>query len=146
MAHDPHHSPTDAPHTMLDVDKVSTVVTVYAVVLGLALANIFLAGTGLGALALPVQLGIAAVQASLVAWYWMHMRRDHAVLHVHLLRAGAGRRAHPLARRHLTPRSAACGGAAAARSRKRQLRWFRCGFARRRGPRLPGRPAGRLDL
>ncbi len=80
MAHDPHHSPTDAPHTMLDVDKVSTVVTVYAVVLGLALANIFLAGTGLGALALPVQLGIATVQACLVAWYWMHMRRgDTAV-------------------------------------------------------------------
>jgi cytochrome c oxidase subunit 4 len=80
MAHDPHHSPTDAPPTMLDVDRVPTLVVVYLVVIGLAAANIFLATTGLGNIALPVQLGIATVQACLVAWYWMHMRRgDTAV-------------------------------------------------------------------
>ena len=78
MAHDPHHTPTDStPH---DVDTVSSVVTVYAVVLVLAVANIFLSRAGLDAMALPVQLGIGAVQACLVAWYWMHMRRgDTAV-------------------------------------------------------------------
>jgi cytochrome c oxidase subunit 4 len=78
MAHDPHHNPTDSAPD--HVDDVASVVTVYVVVLALAVANIFLAGTGLGAMALPVQLGIASVQACLVAWYWMHMRRgDTAV-------------------------------------------------------------------
>ncbi|HEX4614055.1 MAG TPA: cytochrome C oxidase subunit IV family protein [Urbifossiella sp.] len=80
MAHDPHHSPTEAPKTMLDVDKVPTLFVVYLVVLGLAAANIFLATTGLGAIALPVQLGIASVQAALVAWYWMHMRRGDTLV------------------------------------------------------------------
>lgn len=80
MAHDPHHHPTDVPPTMLDVDKVPTLLTVYVVVLGLAVANIFLATTGLGAIALPVQLGIASVQAALVGWYWMHMRRGDTLV------------------------------------------------------------------
>ena len=79
MAHDPHHNPGDPP-TLHDVDTVSSVVTVYAVVLALAVVNILLAGAGLGAMALPVQLGIGAVQACLVAWYWMHMRRGDTVV------------------------------------------------------------------
>ena len=80
MAHDPHHNPTEPPPTMLDVDPVPTLLTVYAVVIGLAAANIFLSMAGLGAMALPVQLGIASVQACLVAWYWMHMRRGDTVV------------------------------------------------------------------
>ncbi|QDU23329.1 cytochrome C oxidase subunit IV family protein [Urbifossiella limnaea] len=78
MAHDPHHPPTDStPH---DVDTVGSVFAVYVVVLVLAVANILLAGTGLGSLALPVQMGIATVQACLVAWYWMHMRRGETAV------------------------------------------------------------------
>lgn len=80
MAHDPHSHGTDVPPTMLDVDAVPTVFTVYLVVLGLAVANILLWTTNLGAISLPVQMGIASVQAALVAWYWMHVKRgDTAV-------------------------------------------------------------------
>ena len=88
MAHDDHSHAGDAPKTMLDVDKIPTLFAVYAVVLGLAVANIFLAtGGGLGAIALPVQLAIASVQASLVAWYWMHMRRGDTVVTLSALSA-----------------------------------------------------------
>jgi len=73
------HRPDDPP-TMHDIDKPATVFVVYLVVVGLALVNIFLSKAGLGTLALPVQLGIATVQAVLVAWYWMHMRRKDTVV------------------------------------------------------------------
>ena len=78
MAHT-NHAP-DEPPTMHDVDAPGTVFGVYLVVLGLAVANILLATTGLGAIALPVQLSIATVQAVLVAWYWMHLRRGDTVV------------------------------------------------------------------
>jgi len=69
------HKPDDPP-TLHDVDKVGTIFGAYLVVILLAAATIGLsAAGGLGALALPVQLGIAGVQAGVVAWYWMHMRR-----------------------------------------------------------------------
>ena len=71
---------TDDPPTMHDVDSVGGLVVVYLVVIGLAAANIGLAIAGLGTLALPVQLAIASVQAILVAWYWMHMRRKDQVV------------------------------------------------------------------
>lgn len=74
-----HHRPDDPP-TMHDIDKPATLIVVYLVVVGLALVNIFLSKAGLGSLALPVQLGIATVQAVLVAWYWMHMRRRDTVV------------------------------------------------------------------
>ena len=71
----------DDPPTMHDVDKVGSLFVVYFVVLGLAVANILLAEFGhLGNLSLPVQLGIGTVQACLVAWYWMHMRRGDKVV------------------------------------------------------------------
>ena len=80
MAHDPHSHGTDAPHATHDVDAVPTLFVVYLAVLALAVANIFLWTTGLGAISLPVQMGIACVQAALVAWYWMHVRHgDTAV-------------------------------------------------------------------
>ena len=75
-----HDRATDDPPTMHDVDAPATVFIVYLVVVGLALANILLSVAGLGSLALPVQLGIATVQACLVAWYWMHLRRKDTVV------------------------------------------------------------------
>jgi caa(3)-type oxidase subunit IV len=71
---EPHNDPNYAP-TMSDVDKPAQVVSVYFVVIALAAANIAIAYTPLGKLALPVQLAIATVQAVFVAFYWMHMRR-----------------------------------------------------------------------
>jgi cytochrome c oxidase subunit 4 len=71
---------TDDPPTMHDVDNPMTIIVVFFVVLGLALANIGLSMLGLGKLALPVQLGIGIVQACVVAYYWMHMRRKDTVV------------------------------------------------------------------
>ena len=70
-----HDHKIDDPPTLHDIDNPATVFVVYLVVLGLALANIGLSVTGLGSIALPVQLGIGSVQAVIVAWYWMHLRR-----------------------------------------------------------------------
>ena len=75
-----HDHAHDDPPTMHDVDKPGTVFVVFLVVLGLAGANIGLSMAGLGTLALPVQLGIGFVQASLVAYYWMHLRRKDTVV------------------------------------------------------------------
>jgi cytochrome c oxidase subunit 4 len=75
-----HKHATDDPPTMHDVDPVGQVVIVWAVVLVLAFVNIGLSMVGLGRLAIPVQLGIGAVQAVLVAYYWMHMRRGDKVV------------------------------------------------------------------
>jgi cytochrome c oxidase subunit 4 len=77
---DPHKSPDDPP-TMHDVDAPGQIIVVWAVVLGLAAANILLSMSGgLKHLALPVQLGIGAVQATLVAYYWMHLKRGDQVV------------------------------------------------------------------
>jgi len=74
------HNPDDPP-TLHDVDKVGALCIVYLVVLGLAVANMLLSFHGeLGDLTLPVQLAIASVQAGVVAWYWMHMRRGDTVV------------------------------------------------------------------
>src|SRR5205823_12076293 len=76
---EPTHNPGDPP-TMHDIDPPGQVVAVWLVVFLLAGANIGLSLAGLGALALPVQLGIGAVQAVLVAYYWMHMKRGDQVV------------------------------------------------------------------
>jgi cytochrome c oxidase subunit 4 len=75
-----HKHKADDPPTMHDVDPVGQVVIVWAVVLGLAFANVGLSMALSPRLALPVQLGIASVQAVLVAYYWMHMRRGDKVV------------------------------------------------------------------
>lgn len=78
---DAHAHKHDDPPTMHDVDNPGKVFTVYLVVLGLALANIGLSWSGgLGSIALPVQLAIGSVQAYLVAWYWMHLRRKDTII------------------------------------------------------------------
>lgn len=74
-AHNPDHAPT-----MHDVDKPGTLVVVFLVVIGLSAANIGLSLAGLGRLALPVQLAIGVVQAGVVAYYWMHLRRRDTVV------------------------------------------------------------------
>jgi len=77
---DAHDHKIEDPPTLHDVDNPAKVFTVYLVVLGLALANIFLFKAGLGPITLPVQMGIATVQAALVAWYWMHLRRKDTII------------------------------------------------------------------
>jgi cytochrome c oxidase subunit 4 len=71
---EPTHN-VDDPPTMHDVDSPAQIIAVWAVVLALAGANIGLSVAGLGNIALPVQLSIGVVQAVLVGYYWMHMRR-----------------------------------------------------------------------
>ena len=76
---DTNHNPDHAP-TMHDIDKPGTLFVVFLVVIGLSAANIGLSLTGLGKLALPMQLGIGVVQAGVVAYYWMHLRRKDTVV------------------------------------------------------------------
>jgi cytochrome c oxidase subunit 4 len=76
----PHTHAADDPPTMHDVDQPATLFVVFLVVIGLAAANVGLSVVGLGRLALPVQLGIGAVQACVVAYYWMHLRRKDTVV------------------------------------------------------------------
>ena len=86
--HAPEHDAEAKTATILhDVDSPGTLFLVYVVVLGLAVANILLSTTGLGNLALPVQLGIGVVQALIVAYYWMHMRRGDQVVTLSALTA-----------------------------------------------------------
>ena len=84
--HDP-NAKIDDPPTMHDVDKPNVIVMVWLVVILLAGANVGLSLAGLGKLALPVQLTIGAVQAGLVAYYWMHMRRKDQVVTLSALSA-----------------------------------------------------------
>ena len=71
---EPMHNPGDPP-TMHDVDSPAQIIGVWAAVLVLSVANVGLSVAGLGGIALWVQLGIGAVQAVIVAYYWMHMKR-----------------------------------------------------------------------
>jgi caa(3)-type oxidase subunit IV len=77
---DAHGHKIEDPPTLHDVDNPMKVFVVYLVVLALALANIGLSTVGLGPIALPVQLGIATVQAGFVAWHWMHLRRKDTII------------------------------------------------------------------
>jgi cytochrome c oxidase subunit 4 len=76
---DPNQDADYAP-TMHDVDKPAALVVVFLCVIGLSAANIGLSLAGLGRIALPVQLAIGVVQAGLVAYYWMHLRRKDTVV------------------------------------------------------------------
>ena len=80
---DPHanpHPPTTHDYAK-EADQPSLLYIVWAAVLGLALANIGLATTGFGGkYALAVQLGIGAVQAFLVCYYFMHLKQSEKVV------------------------------------------------------------------
>ncbi len=76
----PDHHDSAAPTTMHDLDKPATLFLVYGIVIVLALTTIFLSSAGLGRIALPVQLAIGTVQAVLVAYHFMHLRRGDTVV------------------------------------------------------------------
>lgn len=80
---EPHttHASTEHKHDFAkEADSPAALFVVYAVVLSLALANVGLSSTGLGKYALVLQLGIATVQATLVAYYFMHLKQGDKVV------------------------------------------------------------------
>jgi cytochrome c oxidase subunit 4 len=77
---DPHSTHSTSYDVAKDVDSPSLLFIVFAVVVGLALANIGLSSLGLGKFALPMQLAIGCVQAGLVAYYFMHLRQGDRVV------------------------------------------------------------------
>ncbi|MCS6864292.1 MAG: cytochrome C oxidase subunit IV family protein [Gemmataceae bacterium] len=72
----------DDPHGIRqDVDNPGTLILVFVVLIGLALANIGISGAmGPTKFTLPLQLAIASVQAGLVAYYFMHLRQGDKVV------------------------------------------------------------------
>jgi cytochrome c oxidase subunit 4 len=78
--HDPHHAHGRTYDVAKDADEPATLFVVFAVVVGLALANIGLSSLGIGKYALPMQLAIGSVQAGLVAYYFMHLRQGDRVV------------------------------------------------------------------
>lgn len=77
---DPHHT-SDAPYDFSqEADNPVTLVLVYAIVIGLALATVGLSSMGLGRMALPLQLGIASIQATLVGYFFMHLKKGDRVV------------------------------------------------------------------
>jgi cytochrome c oxidase subunit 4 len=78
---DPHLSPEDTTYDVAhDVDNPLTVFIVYLVVLGLSLTSIGLSLIGLGKLSLPFQMAVSTIQASVVAYFWMHLKRNDMVV------------------------------------------------------------------
>lgn len=73
--------PTDPHGIRASADGVGLLLTVFAAVLGLALANVGLSTSiGPGKFTLPMQLLIGTIQAGLVAYYFMHLRHGDKVV------------------------------------------------------------------
>ncbi len=78
---DPHAAPTAPAHDYAkEADKPALLYVVWLAVLAFALANIGLSTLGMGKYALVVQLGIATVQATLVCYYFMHLKQGDKVV------------------------------------------------------------------
>jgi cytochrome c oxidase subunit IV len=77
---DPHHAADTSYDVAKDTDDPATLFIVFALVIGLALANIGLSAIGLGKFALPIQLAIGCIQAGLVAYYFMHLKQGDRVV------------------------------------------------------------------
>ena len=82
---DPHTSTTEPGASnplsySREVDAPATLCVVYVLVIGLSLASVGLSSMGLGRLGLPVQLAIGAVQAGLVAYFFMHLKQGDRVV------------------------------------------------------------------
>jgi cytochrome c oxidase subunit 4 len=82
---DPHAPATETGTTnplsfSKEVDSPLSLWLVYAGVIGLSLASVGLSSLGLGKFGLPIQLAIGAVQAGLVAYYFMHLRHGDRVV------------------------------------------------------------------
>src|SRR5579883_82904 len=73
---------TDDPHGIRkDVDSAGQLAVVFLVIVGLALVNVFASiAIGPTKFTLPIQLGIATVQAGIVAYYFMHLRQGDKVV------------------------------------------------------------------
>ena len=63
-----------------EVDKPATLFVVYALVLGGTFVSVGLSSMGLGKLGLPLQLAIGAMQAGLVAYFFMHLKQGDRVV------------------------------------------------------------------
>jgi cytochrome c oxidase subunit IV len=63
-----------------EVDDPKTLIVVYVAVLGLTFLSVGLSSLVLGKFALPMQLAIAAVQAGLVAYHFMHLKQGDRVV------------------------------------------------------------------
>jgi cytochrome c oxidase subunit 4 len=77
---DSHDAPATSYDVTKDVDSPSTLFIVFALVIGLALANIGLSGLMTAKYSLPMQLAIGSVQAGLVAYFFMHLRQGDRVV------------------------------------------------------------------
>jgi cytochrome c oxidase subunit 4 len=77
-----HAGTPDDPHGIRrDADSIGLLAVVWIVVLGLALANVFISiAIGPTKFTLPMQMAIASVQAGLVAYYFMHLRQGDRVV------------------------------------------------------------------
>jgi cytochrome c oxidase subunit 4 len=76
---DPHDTSHDAPHVV----SAGVLLAVFAALMVLTFLTVAATWVNLGALNLPIAMGIATVKASLVALYFMHLRYDkpfHGVL------------------------------------------------------------------
>lgn len=73
--------PNDPHGIRASADSPGLLLTVFAVIVGLALANVGLS-TSIGPtkFTLPLQLAIGSVQAGLVAYYFMHLRQGDKVV------------------------------------------------------------------
>ena len=63
-----------------EADNPVTLLIVYALVIGLMFATVGLSSLGLGRISLPMQLIIGAIQAALVAYYFMHLKQGDKVV------------------------------------------------------------------
>ncbi|MDY3562300.1 cytochrome C oxidase subunit IV family protein [Gemmata sp. JC673] len=82
MSH-PHTSadPSDPHGIRVSADGTGLLLTVFAAVVALSLANIGLSTSiGPGKFTLPMQLLIGTIQAGLVAYYFMHLRHGDKVV------------------------------------------------------------------
>lgn len=83
---DPHTPASHEPGTTnpldfsREVDAPATLFIVYAAVIGLSLVSVGLSSLGLGQLSLPLQLAIGAVQAGIVAYFFMHLKQGDRVV------------------------------------------------------------------
>lgn len=83
---DPHTTPAGATHDdphgiRKDLDNPGSLIVVFLVVVGLALANIFISKSmGPTKFTLPLQLAIGSVQAGLVAYHFMHLKQGDRVV------------------------------------------------------------------
>jgi cytochrome c oxidase subunit 4 len=63
-----------------EIDNPGTLVLVYIAIILLVAATVGLSSLGLGRYGLVVQLGIATIQAGLVAYHFMHLRHGDKVV------------------------------------------------------------------